>query len=234
MKKRILLILDADDTLWESALFFERTEHDFLELMQTLGFGKETVQRIVHRKDAERLSATGYGAQPYVDTLRHIMLELVPKSPSWAITALKDIESALLGHPVILMPGVRETLESIRSFNIHKVIYTMGERKHQLEKFMKSGLSDLVDEMRIVSRKTISALEELLESFEITPDRCILVGNSPRSDINPALALGVSAVHVVRDRTWVVEREDFTNPGLVRTIEEFNELLDILNIISSD
>ncbi len=233
MNCKTLLILDADDTLWESAVFFERTEHDFLELMHTLGFKRENIRHMVHTRDIARLSTTGYGARPYIDTLRQIMLELIPEPPSWVITALHDIESTLLEHPIILMPGVIETLLTIKSLPVITVIYTMGEQEHQHDKFMKSGLVQLVDDIRIVPEKTVANLEDLVIHFNMTPDRCMLVGNSPRSDINPALSLGIQAVHIVRDRTWAAEREDFINPGSVRTIERFNELLDIPDLIKS-
>ena len=233
MNCKTLLILDADDTLWESALFFERTEHDFLELMYTLGFEKENIRHMVHTRDVERLSATGYGARPYIDTLRQIMLELISEPPLWASIAIRDIGNILLEHPVILMPGVMETLLVIESLPVTTVIYTMGEQEHQYAKFMKSGLEQLVDDLIIVPEKTVANLEDLITRFNIPSDRCILVGNSPRSDINPALSLGVQAVHIIRDRTWVAEREDFINPGLVRTIEKFDELLDIPGLIKS-
>ncbi len=231
MNCKMLLILDADDTLWESALFFERTEYDFLELMYTLGFKRENIRHMVHTRDIERLSATGYGARPYIDTLRQIMLELIPEPPLWASTALRDIESTLLEHPVILMPGVMETLLDIKSLPVTTVIYTMGEQEHQNAKFMKSGLVQLVDDLIIVPEKTVANLDDLIARFNMPADRCLLVGNSPRSDINPALSLGIQAVHIIRDRTWAAEREDFINPGFVRTIEKFDELLLIPGLI---
>ncbi|MCK5116844.1 MAG: hypothetical protein KAR44_09610 [Candidatus Aegiribacteria sp.] len=223
-----LLLLDADDTLWESALFFERTEHDFLNLMTALGLAAEKVRRIVHRKDVERLSVTGYGARPYMDTLRLIMLDLVPETPSWAMTAMDDIQKNLLYHPVILFPGVIGTLADMKKLPVKTIVYTMGEKDHQTDKFERSGLSSYVDELRIVPVKNVNALRDVLVYADVEPRNCIIVGNSPRSDINPALSVGAIAVHVARDRTWAAEREDFIDPGSVVTIESFNELSGIL------
>ncbi|MCK4807407.1 MAG: HAD family hydrolase [Candidatus Aegiribacteria sp.] len=229
-----LLLLDADDTLWESALFFERTEHDFLSLMTALGSAEEKVRRIVHRKDVERLSITGYGAKPYMDTLRMIMLDLVPEAPSWALTAMDDIQKNLLGHPVILLPGVLSTLEDMKSLPVKTMVYTMGKKNHQTDKFIRSGLNTYVDELRIVPRKSVNALRGILTDADVEPRNCIIVGNSPRSDINPALSLGAVAVHLLRDRTWAAEREDFIDPGMVITIENLKELSAIIrNIVSN-
>ncbi len=223
-----LLLLDADDTLWESALFFERTEHDFLSLMTALGLPEDEVRRTVHRKDVERLSITGYGARPYMDTLRLILLDLVPQAPSWALTAMDNIQMNLLGHPVILLPGVISTLKEMKYLQVKTIVYTMGEKDHQTDKFKRSGLGSYVDELRIVPLKNVNALRDILVYARVEPENCMIVGNSPRSDINPALSLGAIAVHVLRDRTWAAEREDFIDPGKVITIERFDELPGVL------
>ena len=76
-----LVILDADDTLWESSLFFERAEDDFTSLLESAGLDGETVRALVHRRDIERLDSTGFGARPYLDTLESVMAELLPAIP---------------------------------------------------------------------------------------------------------------------------------------------------------
>ncbi len=226
-----LLMLDADDTLWESGLFFERTEHDFLGLMEALGHRRDDVRRIVHRLDVERLALTGYGARPYIDTLKTIMNDLVPSPPPWVQKSMKDLETALLYHPLILLPGVFDTLMTIKKMSIPMIVYTMGEPDHQLDKFNRSGLTALVEECCVVPVKTPESLRKLLEDKTTDASACVLVGNSPRSDINPALTNGVRAVHVVKDRTWAAEREDFADAGSVLTIENFSELLPIISSI---
>jgi putative hydrolase of the HAD superfamily len=227
----LLLVLDADDTLWESGSFFERTEHDFLSIMESLGFDRDLVRRIVHHRDIERLSVTGYGARPYIDTLRGILGSEAPNAPEWARQAMDDLEHTLLGHPVILLPGVLETMRSLRGYPVTPVVYTMGEHSHQMDKFVRSGLQDLVAGCRIVPLKTVARLEELLAEFGATASGSLLVGDSPRSDINPAITVGMRAVHVARSRTWAAEREDFADPGQVVTIERFDELPGILDSV---
>ena len=52
-----------------------------------------------------------------------------------------------------------------------------------------------------------------------------MVGNSPESDINPALAVGLNAVFVPHLHTWVLERQEI-RPGRGRLIvvEQFRDL----------
>lgn len=224
-----LFVIDADDTLWESALYFERAEEDFILLTKSLGFAPLSVRRLVHSRDIERLAVTGYGARPYLGTLRSVLDELCPRRPSWADTAFGEISRALLEHPVILLPGARESLEWLRERNLPTVVYTMGEQDHQLSKFSRSGLSDLVEECVVVDRKTPLALADLLSSKGVEPSRSMVIGNSPRSDVNPALQIGAGAVLCARERLWQAEREEILDPGRVHHLETLSELPNLLS-----
>jgi putative hydrolase of the HAD superfamily len=219
-----LLVIDADDTLWESALYFERAEQDFLLLMRTLGHPGDEVRALVHRRDLERLELTGYGAGPYLDTLHTVMHELVRPAPPWAEDAFRQISGSLFGHPVILLEGALDALDIFRASGLKTVVYTMGEPGHQMDKFRRSGVADLVDCCKVVPRKTEQAFVMLLESQGVPPERVVAVGNSPRSDINPALQAGASAVLCCRDRLWQAEEAEILDPGRVATISCLAEL----------
>jgi putative hydrolase of the HAD superfamily len=235
MDENFLLLLDADDTLWESALYFQRAEKDFLKVMESLGFSSAIVRDTVHRRDLERLSVTGYGAGPYMDTLVSILEEFMPEPPEWSMRALADIRTCLLGHPVVLIPGVNSTLETVGRMPVHTVVYTMGEEDHQSDKFRRSGLTHLVNELTIVSVKDSQVLAELMYGKGFVPERTILMGNSPRSDINPATELGIRTIFLKRNLTWSAEHEDFRNPELVTEIDDFSDLADIMDqFISGD
>ena len=219
-----LVVIDADDTLWESALYFERAEEDFLLLLRTLGHPGEEVRELVHRRDLERLELTGYGARPYLDTLRTVMSELVRPVPAWAEAAFVQISESLFGHPVILLEGALEALAILKAAGMKTVVYTMGEPGHQMDKFGRSGIADLVDCCKVVPRKTEQAFSKLLESHGVPPGNVVAVGNSPRSDINPALLAGASAVLCCRDRLWQAEEAEIIDPGRVTTISCLAEL----------
>ncbi len=228
-----LCVIDADDTLWESALFFERAEEDFVLLTRSLGFDPPAVRRLVHSRDIERLALTGYGARPYLGTLRSVLDELCPRRPAWADSAFEEISGALLHHPVILLPGARQALEWLRERELPAIVYTMGEHDHQLSKFSRSGLSDLVEECIVVERKTPEALSALLSSKGVEPSRSLVIGNSPRSDVNPALQVGASAVLCARERLWQAEKEDILDPGRVHRLETLSELPSLLSSLEA-
>lgn len=228
-----LFVIDADDTLWESALYFERAEEDFILLTRSLGFDSPSVRRLVHSRDIERLALTGYGARPYLGTLRAVLDELCPRRPSWADSAFAEISRALLEHPVILLPGARQSLEWLRERDLPMIVYTMGEQDHQRSKFSRSGLSDLVEECVVVERKTPEALADLLSSKGVEPSRSLVIGNSPRSDVNPALKVGASAVLCSRERLWQAEKEDILDPGRVHHLETLSDLPSLLSFLEA-
>jgi len=219
-----LIVFDADDTLWESALYFERAEEDFLMLMRALGMDTTGVRQLVHRRDIERLSLTGYGARPYLGTLKAVLEDLCPDRPPWADKAFMEICAALLGHPVILLPGAEEALGWVSVSGLRALVYTMGEPDHQNDKFSRSGLDRLVAECVVVPEKTAKELERLFREKHADPASCIVVGNSPRSDINPALETGATAVLCARERLWQAEKEDILYPSRVNHIETLAEL----------
>ncbi len=227
---RPLVILDADDTLWESSLFFERAEDDFTSLLESAGLDGETVRALVHRRDIERLDSTGFGARPYLDTLGSVMAELLPAIPPQIARSFRDISSSLLAHPVILLPGTAEALGAIRGAGLETIVYTMGRRDHQESKFERSGAGPLVSCLEIVERKTEASLRSLLSRRGVEPSGAVCVGNSPRSDINPALAAGARAVLFSRDRLWAAEREEIADPDRVSVISSLTELPAILGL----
>ena len=221
MDKTPLLLIDADDTIWESALYFRRAEEDFVSLMEALGDDPEEVLDTVHSKDMERLDHTGYGAVPYMDTLAHVMEYLHPHPPEWATRSLTCIGKILLGHPVILLPGVGPTLAALSEDGHRTFVYTMGESGHQMDKFHRSGLEDTVHGVRVLERKTPAALRELLEELGGRPDTTAVIGNSPRSDIRPALEIDVNAVYVHRPGTWVAEHAELPDSEILKEVSSF-------------
>ncbi len=224
------LVIDADDTLWESSLFFERAEEDFVRLMESAGLDGESTRALVHRRDIERLDVTGFGVRPYLDTLASVMSELLPGSSSSLRRGFEEISLCLLNHPVILFPGTRPALDRIRAAGIRAVVYTMGRSDHQMSKFDRSGLSPLVEACEVVERKTPAALAGLLGTYGVEPSCALCIGNSPRSDINPALAAGAGAILLARDRLWAAEREEIADPSAVRVISCLSELPALIGL----
>jgi putative hydrolase of the HAD superfamily len=222
-------VFDADDTLWESAGFFRAAEDSFVLLMKELGYSEENVREEVHRRDIERLSVTGYGPGPYIGTLRSILNDFVENPSEDAFSTLERIGDSLYNHPVTLFPGVLSTLRSLSELGHRLILYTMGEKEHQEDKYEKSGLSGLFEDCVVVPRKTPESLNDLLTARGLNRGEVCVVGNSPRSDIAPALHCGVNAIYVKRPFTWVAEHGDIPVSRLLATVSHISDIPVLLN-----
>jgi len=229
--KTKLWIFDADDTLWESGLYFRRAEEDFTALMHSLGFDPKEIRSEIHRRDIERLSVTGYGARPYMATLKLILEERTEHITPYMIASLDYIANSLLHHPLVLLPGVLDSLSRLFSAGKRMFVYTMGEEDHQIDKFHRSGISEYFEHCTVVSLKTKETMIELLAAAGVNPAQACMIGNSPRSDINPAIGCGVNAVYLQRPHTWLAEQTEFAEPGLVTTVAGLPDILPLAGVI---
>lgn len=231
LRETELWIFDADDTLWESALYFRRAEEDFIALMESLGFSGDATREEVRRRDIERLSVTGYGARPYMDTLRRILREKSPELSPYIADSLEYISSSLLHHPLVLLPGVIGTIDRMHRAGKQMLVYTMGEDDHQRDKFSRSGIAGFFSDLKVVPVKNEDTMKELLAHCGVEPRKACMIGNSPRSDINPAIGCGVNAIYVKRALTWQAEQTEFAEPGLVTTVASIIEIPPLAGIL---
>ena len=77
----------------------------------------------------------------------------------------------------------------------------------------------------IVKEKDPEAYGRLVEGLGFDAKSTWMVGNSPKSDINPALAIGLNAVFIPHVSTWTLEREQIrSSAGRLLHLESFREL----------
>ncbi len=221
-------IVDADDTLWESAAFFRDAEDSFTGLMAGMGFLASRIREEVRRRDMARLPVTGYGPGPYMDTLQAILQDHCLEPPVHVLESFEGIRTALCRHPVAPFPGVEETLFHLSGLGHRLVLYTMGQTDHQLDKFARSGMAGFFEECVVVPRKTARSLEDLLKRLGVQWDSVCAVGNSPRSDIAPAIECGVNAILVNRPGTWEAEQLELPPSPLVASVEQFSDIPELL------
>ena len=106
-----------------------------------------------------------------------------------------------------ILPEVPETLQYL-SARHHLILMTKGAIAEQTGKVERSGLKEYFSALEIVAEKDVGAYSCLMEKYELAHDSTWMVGNSPKSDINPALAAGLHAVFVPHGSTWILEHEE--------------------------
>jgi len=221
------LIVDADDTLWENNIYYEQCIAAFTDLMVAQGFEREEAERTVDAVERERIPQVGYAPEEFARSLVIAYQRLCESHDRPIEDEVSDvvweIGQAVVEYPIVLLDGVVETLARL-SGHCRLLLLTKGDREAQESKLARSGLGHLFGEVHVVPEKDAEVIRGLLARYGLQPEQTWVVGNSPRSDINPALEAGVGAIYVPHPNTWKLEHEEITEPERVLVLRHFGEL----------
>ena len=221
------LLIDADDTLWENNIYFERAIVRFISFLNHHEFSPEQVRRVLNDVERECIVKHGYGlhsfAHALVDTFERLSVQPVTPELHAQITSFAH---TFADHPIELLPEVAQTLHYL-STRHRLILVTKGALAEQTGKIERSGLKKYFAATEIVAEKDSAAYQALIEKHSLARNSTWMVGNSPRSDINPALAAGLNAVFVPHGNTWILEHDDVAEaqpPSRLLVVETFSEL----------
>jgi putative hydrolase of the HAD superfamily len=221
------LLVDADDTLWENNIYFERAIASFISFLNHHEYSPAQVREVLNQVERESIVTHGYGlhsfAHSLVQTFERLAVE--PITPALHET-INGFAHTIAGHPVEILAGVPETLQYL-SERHHLIMVTKGAVAEQTGKVERSGLKEYFAAIEIVSEKDISTYYTVVSKYGLASDSTWMVGNSPKSDINPALAAGLNAVFVPHGSTWILEHEEVesaASPRQLLVVEKFSEL----------
>jgi putative hydrolase of the HAD superfamily len=224
-RERQVLLIDADDTLWEENFHFEQAIDAFVALTAPLGYPAEHVRRTLDQAERRNISKRGYGAWSFALTLEEIYLELAgERADKTHVEEIRRIARQLREEPRQLFDGVVETLLYLAPR--HRLfLFTKGHAGEQGRKVEMSGLQAFFEACTVVEEKNEEVYRAMLEQQRLEPWGVWMVGNSPRSDINPALAAGMNAVYIPSARSWEYEREEIRpGSGELLRLKSFLEL----------
>jgi putative hydrolase of the HAD superfamily len=199
---------DADDTLWRSQDYFDAAQLEFERILgRYIDLADARVHERLYEVETGNIAVFGYGVKGMVLSMIEAAVELTAERISASdLHRIVGLGKELLRHPVELLPGVREAVETIaRDFDV--VLITKGDLFHQEAKVRDCGLAGLFRRIEIVSEKDPPTYARLLEEFELPAHRFVMIGNSLRSDIAPVIALGGWGIHVPYHTTWAHETE---------------------------
>ena len=221
-----VLAFDADDTLWDCQSHFEDVENHLYRLIAPYC---ENPARELFHTESGNMADLGYGCKAF--TISIIETALRVAGDHLSAEELSDLLShskSLLHLPATPLPEVEETLQRLQAWPYRMVVFTKGELQDQENKLHRSGLAKYFSHVEITSNKTEKEFQQLCEHLDILPSHLVMIGNSLKSDIAPALIIGASAIHIPFHVTWQLEHfEDIKHERLVK-ITHFNEILKLL------
>ncbi|MBQ9262023.1 MAG: HAD hydrolase-like protein [Prevotella sp.] len=241
MKNRVrgikVIAFDADDTLWDCQGYFENVEEHLYSLIRP--FCENPKQELFNTESAN-MEDLGYGCKAF--TISIIETALRVGGNDITSTELSDLLKdckRLLHLPATPLPEVESTLQTLRDSidtsnlspltphlsPLKMVVFTKGELQDQENKLKRSGLLKYFDDVEITSDKSQKEFLALCEHQDIHPSELLMIGNSLRSDIAPALAIGAWAIHIPFHITWQLEHFDDIDHERLIKIQRFSEIL---------
>ncbi len=221
---------DADDTLWQNERFFRLTERRLAELLADHAPGVDVAARLL---EAERrnLGLYGFGIKGFVLSMIETAVEVTDgRAPGNVVAEILAAGREMLAHPIEILPHARETLE--RLAETHRlVLITKGDLFDQERKLAQSGLGDLFEAIEIVSAKDAATYARIFNRHGDGPERSMMVGNSLKSDVVPAIEAGGWGVHVPHELTWVLEHVDA--PSAAPRFREIDNLGELPKLVAS-
>jgi putative hydrolase of the HAD superfamily len=203
-----VLIIDGDDTLWENNIYFEQSIEDFIDFLDHSTLTRAQVREALDQVEQLNTGRHGYGSAAFARNLRQTYEQLVERAIDQpALDHLMSLARRITEAELVLLPDVRETLDYLKQQH-RLVLFTKGEVEEQRLKVQRSGLLDRFDAVVITKEKDVAAYRTLLAGRAIDPSIAWMVGNSPRSDVNPALQAGLGAVYIPHSQTWRLEQAE--------------------------
>ncbi len=225
--RRQTLLIDADDTLWENNVFFERVIETFITLLEPFGYARDYARRILNETERRNIRQHGYGVRSFGRSLEDTYLKLAGHmARRETVVTVAQMVAELESTPPQIMDGVPETL-SYLSERHRLILLTKGEPAEQAAKVERSGLQGFFEAIEIVSEKDLATYKQLINQHHVVKSHGWMVGNSPVSDINPALQSGLNAVYIPHHATWELEHCDVqSGTGKLVIIPKFRDLRD--------
>ena len=226
-----VIAFDADDTLWDCQSWFDEVERKCCEMLKPWATARE-VSEGLFATEHQNLPLTGYGTKAFTLSLIENAVRISKGELTGdKVMQLIDMGKELLRFPTTPLPEVKETLEALSQTRRYRlVVFTKGELMDQEDKLRRSGLEQYFSYMETVSNKTEREYRQLCENLGVAPEQTLMVGNSFRSDIVPALATGAWAIHIPYHVVWALEKStEYPHERLCK-ITRFGEILKELSL----
>ncbi len=232
IKKVKNIIFDADDTLWENNIYYVRAAEDLVNLLHESGKIQSKIENDFQALEHEVVRTMGYGSQNYIYILKTLFHRYKndlndPSHPE----RLKDICETFSEHVKIqprIFPRVEETLSELKD-RYPLYVLTKGDIQEQWGKLERSNLLPYFEKTFVKSEKDFETYQKILTNNKWNPSETCMIGNSPKSDINPALKAGLWAIYIPYEHTWVLDDEAILpNQQNLYTVSSFPDILSIL------
>jgi putative hydrolase of the HAD superfamily len=221
------LLIDADDTLWENNIYFERAITSFISYLDHRVHTPEEVRGHLNSCEHATIATHGYGLNSFRQSLVACFERLTdePLTPE-KHQRIASFAQSIADQEIELLPNVAPTLAELATRH-RLILVTKGDQAEQTDKLYRSGLAPHFTAVEVLSEKHNAAYRNVAAHHSCEACSTWMIGNSPRSDINPALGAGLNAVFIPHDFTWVLEHEIVNHPPTGQQLLELARFADL-------
>jgi putative hydrolase of the HAD superfamily len=222
---RQFLLIDGDDTLWENNVYFEQAIEAFIDFLGHSSMTRKQVRAALDEVEQMNVRVHGYGSAAFTKNLQQTYARLAERDVRPEdIEHVMQLGQRIANQPLTLIPDVAETVDYLAGRH-HLMLVTKGHPEEQRLKIERSGLESRFTATAVVQEKAVDTYRAIARERNLDPGRSWMIGNSPRSDINPALQAGLNAVFIPHEHTWRLEKEEVTPvEGRLLILRGFGEL----------
>ncbi|MGM0607332.1 MAG: HAD hydrolase-like protein [Candidatus Muiribacteriota bacterium] len=223
------LIIDADDTLWENQLFFNQFTQFFKELINELNLDEKETMKTLLKFDSISFKNNLFGNIYYKESMKKT-LHKFNKGCEELYFRIEKKHDELFRHPPVLFDNVEETIRNLHKKH-HLFLLTKGNYSVQMEKVEKSDIEKFFQGIIISTRKNIDVYKNLIYRYKLDKEKTYMIGNSPKSDIIPALEAGLNAVYIPSETLWELEAHPLPdNNNSLFKLKKFADLKGFFNV----
>ena len=220
------LLIDADDTLWENITVFYAINERYAQWVapdldaEQIGLDLDQIQKSF-------VGTYGYGRETFEHSLIEGVRRFADREPNDDDRAhITDLVRPLQWEQLELYDGVEDTLTTLKDSH-RLILVTKGNHEEQMSKVDRTGVGKYFEALEILAEKTPAEYARLVAKHDLDPDDTWMIGNSPRSDILPALEVGLGAVHIPHDQTWSLEVADMPEHPRLLHRQRFTDLIEL-------
>ena len=227
MPELTTIAFDADDTLWDHERYFIASKDKFAALLAPYADPQIVAARL-HDVEIANVLHYGFGVKSFTLSMIETAISATNGNvPAPVIADLLQIGREMLVHPVDPYPGVRDTLEALKG-SYKLLVVTRGDLFDQERKLAASGLLSFFDEIEIVSDKTTPVYDRIFTHHGHGAARGMMIGNSMRADVVPAVEAGAWGIHIPSEHVWSMDLDDDPRDPRFRRLPEIAAVLPLV------
>ncbi len=225
------VIFDGDDTLWPTQFFYERAKRSFCDLMFEEGFDREAARAKLAEIDVANVDKLGFSKHRFPLSMKEAYEHFCEVSGRRVERAMLEriwrVGYSVFGQKPVLADGAMQVLDSLERHSCRRYLYTAGDPEVQREKIESLGIAGRFEAIYIKETKDEEDLSQILQEQGLEPHQTWMVGNSLRSDIKPALSLGLRCVWV-QGGSWEYDEAEVAFSERLQRVSTLTEALPLI------